>query len=212
MNTRLSFTRDSIRGKIRVMAIALVPALLGGVGIRAVHAQSRPAATITHGIYLGVTERLSRVAGQATALTGAEVSWIGEHRYSIGIAAYAQVGDRLTNPRASSVRRDDALDFGYGGVFLGYTAAPGTRVSITGHILLGGGAVDYEDAAAIDDARKAFVVGEPSLRVDFALTTFARVGLEGSYRIITSAPNVDGLRARHVRGASIGAGLRVGHF
>ena len=212
MNNQFSFTRAATLGKIRAMTFALVLTPLGAGTVSTLRAQSRPAATIAHGFYVGVSERLSRVAGQATGLTGAELSWVGDHRYSVGIAAYAHLGNRLTNPRASDPRRGDALDFGYGGVGLGYTMAPVARLSLTGHILLGGGAVDYRDAAAVDDERKAFAVGEPSLRVDFALTSFARVGVEGAYRVVTHAPNVDGLRGRHVRGASIGAGIRVGHF
>ena len=212
MSTPVLFTPVSVQRQIRVRAAALVIATLASDTARTLPSQSTSTGMFTHGFYVGASERLSRVAGQATGLTGAELSWIGEHRYAAGIAAYANLGGRLTNPHASAARRDAALDFGYGGVVLGYATAPNTRVSLTGHVLLGGGAIDYRNGAAIEETRKTFAVAEPSLRLDFTLTAFARVGLEGAYRIVTHAPNVDGLRSRRVRGASIGAGLRVGHF
>ncbi len=167
-----------------------------------------------HGFYVGASGRVSRVARQTATLTGAEIAWVGDHRFTAGIAGYAHVGGALTNPHAPPARRAAPLDYGYGGVAVGYGHPVGARLTLGGQLLAGGGGVNYRRARGVESEngrRHVFVLAEPTLRLQYAPMRYTRVGLDVAYRL-TTRPKVDGIGGRDVGGASVGIAAQLGRF
>ena len=164
--------------------------------------------------YVGAAQRLSRVAGQTAWLIGVDGAWVSRPGYAVGIAAYGRIGANLTNPRAPIGAQNDVLDFGYGGVTLGYVQPVGADVHVFARALLGGGGINYR-AARNDATRNAlqntFAVTEPTIGADVAVGTFARIGIEGGYRFASQVA-FDGLRSSDIRGPSGGVTIRFGGF
>ena len=193
----------------RLMAQTVTPA---SATADAAPAEGQPASTGRS--YVGASQRFTRVAGQTTKLLGVDGAWVSPSGFSAGLAAFARVGNDLTNPRADVASQGDALDFGYGGVTLGYTQPVGSGIQVYARALLGGGGINYR-AARHDDVRNGvqntFAVAEPSVGVEMAVGGVARVGVEGGYRF-ASRVAFDGLRNGDIRGPSGGVTIRVGGF
>ena len=109
------------------------------------------------------------------------------------------------------------VNFGYGGVLLGYNHTPGRLVHLTGQVLLGSGGASLiggglrgdADAATLDT--DAVFVAEPALHVEVNVASFFRVAVGGSWRQVSGSSLV-GVSDRDLSGVAGGVTFKFGRF
>ncbi|QQS35363.1 MAG: hypothetical protein IPM56_14085 [Ignavibacteriales bacterium] len=168
---------------------------------------------VSHGGYGGPVIKFSQVNDNFAVLFGGRGGWIINHTFVIGGAGYGLVNSIDGNEVIfGSTRR---LDFGYGGLELGYINKSDDLIHFSVYTLIGAGSVrsrvDDDLFPDYDDNHDTFFVLEPSLNVVLNLTTFMRVAVGGSYRYV-NVDKVQNLTSSDLSGPSIGLTLKFGKF
>jgi hypothetical protein len=127
--------------------------------------------------------------------------------FTVGIAGYGLVSDIGSVPDPE--RR---LDFGYGGLTIGYYAVSRDRFDVKVQTLFGGGNVGYRD---IDQRRTRdrdmFFAVEPGIQ--FGLKPHGNIKIVGgvSYRHVMDT-DLEGFSDRELSGITGSAGIMIGRF
>ncbi|WP_108124298.1 hypothetical protein [Saccharospirillum mangrovi] len=157
------------------------------------------------GGYGGPLVKYGEVGSETAIMLGGEGAGTfttGNHSLLIGGAGYGLINEPEWAP-------DTALDFGYGGLLLGYTHRPDAVVHVETKMLLGAGAVSLDDGAT--EEKGSFLVSEVSIGAEINLTDFLEVGIGGAYRLTTD-PSVDGITDDDLSGPSVVLSFQFGQI
>jgi len=136
---------------------------------------------------------------------GGRAGFIINRALLIGIEGYG-----LVNEIEVSTPRNRLLDFGYGGLFLGYVNRSQKLVHLSIHSLIGGGGLHYRPDY-YDDWVDAIFIVEPGADLILNVTRRFRIGLGGSYRFV-SGVDLDGLSNDEIGGLSASLVFKFGRF
>ncbi len=165
-------------------------------------------------------------------MVGGRGGWTINKIFTIGLSGSGLVTlpqiDYYDEVERENINAD--LVFGYGGLYLEYINKPQSMVHFSGNCLFGfGGSAladrrdylhnghDY-DYDGNHEPWAAYFVLEPALAVEFNVTSFFRIGVEASYRIVEeirssdSFKNVDELKDFQPSGFSGGLVFQFGSF
>jgi hypothetical protein len=174
------------------------------------------------GGYGGPEMRVTSFLANPVTLVGAQASWVVNHRFLIGAAAYG-MATRVDSPEAMRVDGNPSrLGLAYGGLRLGVVANPYDLLHLSLAILAGPGGlnsissiptraefeVGYERRLG---HAEMFLVVEPEVAVEANVATFMRVALGASYRYVTAVEH-PGLSSGNLSSPALSLALKFGVF
>jgi hypothetical protein len=174
---------------------------------------------VDHGGYGGPAFKIAQIGpnNSNAVLAGGQGGWIIDHKFIIGGGGYGLT----TDVRADWIdfRTFDGepqphyLNFGYGGLLLGFIPNSDDLVHYEIYGLFGGGAVDYriKDAEQSYDSSDGIFVAEPGINIMVNVTPFFRIGAGASYRYV-SGLNDDVLTNEDLSGISGQIIFKFGSF
>ena len=157
--------------------------------------------------------KLTEIAGQTSLILGGSGGAILNHKWIVGAGGYGIATNVDLEGQGSFQRLD--LNAGYGGLILGYMIAPREIVHVAIPVLVGAGGTDISspipsDQPIIIESGSFFVV-EPGIQAEVNITSWFRIGIGASYRIV-EAFNSDYLRASDLEGLTGNFALKFGKF
>lgn len=169
-------------------------------------------------VYGGPEVRITRLANHTVALVGGRAGMVVNHTLLLGVAGYANANRHVRTGFALPSGRAAGLDFGYGGVDLGWVGQPSQLVHVSLGALVGAGAMAYSDPARHNDEdadpvgpTDAFFVAEPSAALELNVARNLRVAVGGSYRLVSGA-RLPQVRSADLNGPVGSLTLRFGQF
>ncbi len=161
----------------------------------------------------GPMYRVTSVAGETMSLGGGGGAMLVNRRFAIGGMGVG--GTRSVDAIINGTAQRGEMDFGYGGLTLEVITRPSKLLHATYGVLLGGGGISVwpDDSRPRDtsDNTEIFGVIEPSLGLEVNVVKWMRVGVVGSYRIVTGADEPK-LVNNDLNGASASLVFRFGKF
>jgi hypothetical protein len=171
---------------------------------------------IDHGGYGGALARMSSFNGDPALFVGGRGGWLIDHHLVLGgagmgqalsIAAPAQVREREPDVRN--------VEFGYGGLFIGYHLAPERRLHGFVSVLMAGGGLALSDRSDDDDhidhSGDGLLVLEPEVALEANLIALMRVQFTLSYRQVWGVETA-GLDNGDASGIAFGLACLFGQF
>lgn len=185
------------------------------------------------GGYGGPQIKFTDIDGDLGVMVGGRGAWTINRTFSLGLAGYGLVTQhdaKYVDTAGKNV--NGVINMGYGGMYLEYIYQPLEYVHLAANVLVGAGAVNYSEDMWHSDSSddefdthsnsnkpwKAIFVVEPTLAVEFNITTYFRISLEGSYRFVSSIRENDLYKANqslkdiNLKGFSGGLTLEFGCF
>lgn len=159
----------------------------------------------TFGGFFGPVVKISELNDEFATLVGGRAGLIINHAFVIGGAGYG-----LANEIDVYSPRHELLDFGYGGLFLGYVNHSRRLVHLSVHTLIGGGGLRYR-TRYYDNWHDALFVFEPGMEMVLNVTKHFRIGLGGSYRFVSDV-DLEGLNNKAMSGPSASVIFKFGKF
>ena len=167
---------------------------------------------ISHGGFGGPIFQLTQFDGQAGIMIGGRGGWIIDHAFFLGGGGMALINDIEVYPAPDNMRY---LDFGYGGLDLGFILASDRLIHMTVSSLIGGGAVQYRSSSDYDHDNHTdddpFLMIQPEVNLEINVTRFFRVAMGGGYRYITGI-DLDGISDDMLSGPMASVTLKFGSF
>jgi len=153
-------------------------------------------------------------------LVGGQGGWIINHTFVIGGGGYGLANE--INPRWENSfmpidpLSDYRMDFGYGGVYLGYVRNSERLIHYELHSIIGWGGVSYNYYQDDEDEDwnsegDAFFIVEPGVNVELNVTEFFRIAVGGTYRLVTGVDYHD-LTDNNLSGLSAQVVFKFGAF
>ncbi len=167
---------------------------------------------MTHGGFGSWGAQVSQVNGETAYLSTSRLSWLINHRYSLGLGGYNLIGSVDGPLTLASKSRFINLDLG--GIELGYIFAPDKVIHGSFRVLTSLGQVSYHNSdpdtpwQGEEDLISSIV---PSVDLMVNVTSFIHMGITASYRLINGV-DLDGLTNSDLSGPSIGAVIQFGKF
>ena len=161
------------------------------------------------GGFLGPVVKFSRLNENPAVLVGLQGGVIFNRSFVIGLEGYG-----LANQIDVSKVDDRAINFGYGGIFLGYVNSAHKLIHLSLHSLIGTGGLRYwecfdenwNDNDGFDDLVFVF---EPGLDLELNVTKYFRMGIGGTYRFVQGV-TFAGLSNNDIGGPSASLVLKFG--
>lgn len=170
---------------------------------------------VAHGGYGGPIVQFTQIGPNQTSgiLVGGMGGWIIDHTFVIGGGGYGLSSDVQADWYNTGAEEPFYLNFGYGGLMLGYINNSDNLVhyEVTG--ILGGGGASYRiknDYNSNNDGDGLFVA-EPAVNLVLNVTPFFRIAAGASYRYVTGV-NLEGLTSSDLSGVSGQIQLKFGSF
>lgn len=152
--------------------------------------------------------KVTNINDEFSVLAGVYGGWLINHQYFIGAGGYGLVTPIKADPvvaRMLNFGKDTYYQMGYGGVIIGYYTNPEKLFHYSATLLIGGGESMYSknnmfDHSYYDDdydhdddilMRDGFFVLEPTIHGELNVTSFMKIGLGLSYRIISGSHLLD---------------------
>jgi hypothetical protein len=176
------------------------------------------------GGYGGLDVAYTRLAGKDAALFCGGGALLADHRFSLGLVGCGNA-TRISGQSYGDVvhESDDRLEFGYGGLVLGYQFFSRSVYNLALTTMVGAGATaivnrsdrwnndynwrDHDDVKTHD----AVFVAEPRLTGYVNLTRWARMGAFAGYRFVGGV-QMTNLSSSDLSGPVIGGTLQFGWF
>jgi len=168
--------------------------------------------TITHGGYGGPEVKFTQIGDNFGVLVGGKGGWIVNHTFVIGGGGYGLVNNIETDYIYNNQRT--VLNFGYGGLILEYIQNPDQILHYTFSALVGGGGINYRFRNGGDlgtHGTKTFFILEPAANAEVNISTFFRVNLGISYRLLSNV-EFDRFNQDDLGGISANLTLKFGKF
>jgi len=186
---------------------------------------------VTHGGYGGPVLKFTEMNGSFGTLVGGHGGWIIDHKFVLGGGGYGLANDISVDLGPDT---DKYLNFGYGGLELGYIACSNRLVHLDFNALIAGGGVGYRNSVFDDDwddcdcydwdcdycddwdddcnefEKPVFVV-EPTVNLMLNVSKHVRVGVGASYRYVTGLKNLV-IDNNDLSGGSISLNVKFGAF
>ncbi|MEO0557297.1 MAG: hypothetical protein AAF170_03835 [Bacteroidota bacterium] len=206
-----------MKGYISLLVLFLVPAFMLTSGT-ALAQENEPLinGSVTHGGFGGPVVKVSSINGDLGLFVGGRGGWIlnfkPNHAFVIGGGGYTLVSDVEINDAMASGGPVD-LDLSYGGLEVEYVNRTREVVHFSAQVLIGQGVAESskEIRNGGDQDEGGFVVVEPGVNALLKVTDYFRIGVGGSYRLI-SGTDLDGLSDSELSGASAVLTLKFGSF
>ncbi len=146
-----------------------------------------------HGGYGGPVFKYTQIGPNKTDgfLVGGQGGWIIDHKFVLGGAGYGLASKVQAD--WYEVRTFDGesvpyvLDFGYGGLLLGFISSSDDLIHYELFAVLGGGGIDYrleDNYESYDNSGDAIFVAEPGINLMLNVTEFFRLGVGATYRFV----------------------------
>jgi hypothetical protein len=181
-------------------------------------------AGVHQGGYGAPEVKLTSLTGDPALLAGAQIGWIIDRSFVLGLAGYGLTTAHSPVPELSSPVQPSRIGFGYGGVRLAYVFTPQRLVHVSTGALIGAGGVtaitreltyDPVDRDTSEQWRAhhggAFFAAEPTLEVEINVHRWVRVALSGSYRVVTDTDR-PGFKSSDLSGPAGGLAIKLGTF
>jgi len=175
---------------------------------------------ITTGGYGAPVIKFTSINSQFGVLVGARGGWILDHSITLGVGGYGLVNNVEVN--GNSDERSPLLNFGYGGIDLGYIMKWHKLLHASFNFLIGGGAVgermnfnvfglnlNLPNLGMIKNHN--FFIAEPEADFELNIVKFCRIDIGASYRFISGAKQ-NGLSNTDLSGVSAIMTLKFGRF
>jgi hypothetical protein len=160
----------------------------------------------------GPVLKVTQLSKTTALLVGGKGGWIINHSFVIGGGGYGLTTEILAD---NTYGRDLRMEVGYGGLELEYINRSNSLFHFTAGLLIGAGGVSwtenyndwwYNDNNTSHYASDAFFIVEPAINVELNLTTWFRLNLGGSYRVVTgvdSKLNYDGYNIKTLKNSDL---------
>lgn len=162
------------------------------------------------GFFVAPVIKFTELNDDGVGFMGGHAGLIINRNFVIGIGGFG-----LMNDIEVDVPRDRLLNFGYGGLLLGYINRSHKLVHLSVHSLIGGGGLCYmtwfDDDWFDDSYEDAVFVLEPGLDLELNVTRHFRIGLGGSYRLVYGVDVAD-LSNYDISGPSASLTFTLGKF
>jgi hypothetical protein len=165
-------------------------------------------ANIEHGGFGGPMFGITALADEAALLVGGGGAWLIDRTFFIGGAGLG-LTTNVPEPRPMMDVAARELNFGYGGLLLGYVHASDHLIHWKVQSLLGAGGVGFRDLGVTDP--EPFFVVEPAAFAEVNATYFFRVAAGLSYRYIVGV-DMPGITADDLTGPSLMVLFKFGSF
>ena len=141
--------------------------------------------------------KIGRMNDDLAVMIGGRGGFIFNHQLVLGGGGYGLVNDVPVEITPDSTRY---LNFGYGGLLLGYVIAPNKLVHFDVNTLIAAGGLGFRDAIFkewddeygdfdVDPNTDAVLVLEPTLNLILNVTSWMRLGVGASYRYVYGLDN-----------------------
>ena len=154
--------------------------------------------------YGGPQVKFTNINGELGILVGGRGAWTVNRTLSLGLAGYGLVTQHDAKYIDSANKSVEGnINMGYGGLYLEYIYQPLEYIHLATNVLFGVGGVSYSEnqwmnnnngtnnnLSSNDPWNMIFVI-EPSLAVEFNITTYFRISVEGSYRFVSNIRESD---------------------
>lgn len=144
--------------------------------------------------YAGPSIKFSKVNEESAIFAGGRGAWTINKTFSVGIGGYGLVSQHnldYIGLDTSLIKSD--LNFSYGGFYFEYIFMPREYIHCSANVLIafGGSDLSPRDSSFIghmgnkyyDNPWKHYLVIEPTIAIEFNITSFFRIAVEGSYRL-----------------------------
>lgn len=192
------------------LIVQIINCSMTHAAIRTIHKDKEDETLITRkttiGGFLAPVVKFSELNNEFAVLVGGQGGLIINRSFIIGLAGYG-----LANGIDVDTPGNQLLDFGYGGLFLGYVNRSHKLVHLSIHSLIGGGGLRYRMGFYDDWYDDVIFVFEPGIDLLVNVTRHVRIGFGGTYRF---AHGVDfgGLSNNDISGPSASLILKFGKF
>ena len=172
-----------------------------------------------HGGFGGPVLKYTRINDQDALMVGGRGGWILNHALVLGGGGYGVVNDIDAPPDALPFEPGPLdIEFGYGGFEMEYVIRPNDLVHFSFYTLFGGGANNFvKDVGNVTDSNEQagetdfVLVIEPAVSAEMNVTTWFRLNLGVSYRLVTGVEQ-DQLDDSDFSGASAALTFKFGTF
>jgi len=145
-----------------------------------------------HGGFGGPVVKISRIGPNSAnaILVGGQGGWILGHKFILGGGGYGLTdnvrADWIENRVYDGQSQPYYLDFGYGGLLLGFVQNSDDLIHYEIYGLFGGGGVGYRQKGGMDSHMDsdALFIAEPGINIMINVTPFFRIGAGASYRYV----------------------------
>lgn len=162
------------------------------------------------GAFIEQTSKVTQIDGDMHLLLGGRFSLVFNHHLNIGLAGYGLVSPVDWVPDSSLP--GDYLLFGYGGLMIEPEFAPQRVIHVGIPMLLGaGGFGTRDDDFNTYENGDACWVFEPGLNIDINIARFFKIGLGGSYRLVSNSI-ADNHDLDKLSGANANLSFKLGWF
>jgi hypothetical protein len=185
--------------------------LIGNNGIR------------SNGGYGALTNKITRIGGQYTNMSGIYAGWYINHRFTLGVSGSAVTND-LRVPDVYSAVAGERMSYEYGqcGLLTEYVLASHRVIHLGFQLFSGAGFTtqyqryhwqDFEDNVKDDGGYDThwFVVAEPGVNVEVNVFKWMRLCSGISYRKAFNSTGL-GLKDADINGKSFNVSLKLGRF
>ncbi|UCG91468.1 MAG: hypothetical protein JSV97_10370 [candidate division WOR-3 bacterium] len=161
------------------------------------------------GFFVAPVMKITELNDNVEAFTGGHAGLIINRNFMIGVGGFG-----LADDFEYGTARDPLVDFGYGGLLVGYINNSHELIHLSVHSLIGGGGLCYRrwyDVWYDEQYIDAVFVLEPGLDLELNVTRYFRIGLGGSYRLVYGV-NFDDLSNYDVSGPAASVTFKLGKF
>ncbi len=133
-------------------------------------------------IFGAVTSSVATLRNTSAVLVGGQGGWMPDPSFAVGIEGYTLVSN--VPSRVVDTLGNHDLTLSYGGATLDYVVPLGQSFYAVFHALVGGGSISHKEGPYIDRRQyhDPFVVVEPRVTVETAISKIFRIGVGVSYR------------------------------
>jgi hypothetical protein len=163
---------------------------------------------LEHGGFGGPMLTVTQIASEAAILVGGGGGWLIDHTFYIGGAGMG-LATKVSEPHPRTDGPARRLNFGYGGLIVGYIHGSDALVHWGLHALVGAGGVGFQEDETSDP--EPFFVAEPGVLVELNVAEFFRIAAGASYRYITGV-NISGVTRDDLDGPAMMVQFKFGSF
>jgi len=168
-----------------------------------------------------VSTQYSRFNGQGALFTGAYGGWMLRHKLMIGAGGYWLATNHKGYGLNAETFEQNKYKMGYGGLVVEYAVLSNNRLHVTANALVGGGILkngkghgslpDHGSDEFKDIDATGFYVVQPSVNVEYSVTSWFRVAAGGGYRYITGSDQA-GITDRKMSAPTANLSFKFGGF
>jgi len=168
-----------------------------------------------------VSTQYSKFNGQNAIFTGAYGGWMLRHKLMIGAGGYWLATNHKGYGVNAETLEENKYKMGYGGLVVEYAVLDNDRLHLTANALVGGGILkngkgygslpDHGSDELKDIDATGFYVVQPSVNIEYAVTSWFRIAAGGGYRYITGADQ-PGITNRKMSAPTANLSFKFGGF